>query len=102
MASLRSGFLAAVALAAVGVYGQYSTDYVWSVGTQGDTSICNETFADANVTGIFTYTPGVPQLSGNYQYAKDVQLGTTVVDVPNDAVEWTLWLNTNGANYSNG
>lgn len=101
MAHIRVGLLVLCALA-IGVYGQFSTDYTWSVGTDASTSICNETFADANATGIFTYTPGVPQSSGPYQYAKDIQIGATVADSPGDAVDWSVWLNTNGANYSDG
>ena len=122
MAPLRLHLLSAFAAI---VLGQSGTDYVWSVGAAtGATTICNETFADANVSSIYSYSPGVPQVSANYAYAKDIQVGVTVTEATNENVQWLViilgemviwimltssffvcrsaWLNTNGANYSDG
>lgn len=41
----------------------------------------------------------MPQASSNYGYAKDIQIGVTVAESDSTA-QWSGWLNTNGANYS--
>ncbi|KAK5173769.1 uncharacterized protein LTR77_002450 [Saxophila tyrrhenica] len=62
--------------------------------------LCNETFSDANVTSISSYSPGVPEFSSSSGFARDIHVGATVVE-STDSVQWSLWYNTGGANYSN-
>lgn len=81
-----------------------------SEGNGGQPSLlCNKTFADANGTGIFSFSPGVAQGDQEDQpdndsnYALDAQWGVTVYDTigtSSSSAELSGWYNTNGANYS--
>lgn len=82
-------------------------------GTDGNDGIpsllCNQSFADANATGIFSFSPGVVQ--GNQQdqpdndsnQALNAQWGVTVynnIGESNSTLEIAAWYNTYGANSS--
>lgn len=79
-------------------------------GNDGSPSLlCNQSFADANATGIFSFDPGVVQGAQEDQpdndsnYALNAQWGITVynnIGQPNSTLEIAGWYNTNGANYS--
>lgn len=88
---------------------------VWGLSTKlqgGNSTICNQTFANANATGIFSFNPNVAQgpqagqpdnHSGN---TLDAYFAVTVANpgfnnTEQDSSSFTLWYNTNGANYSN-
>ena len=73
------------------------------------TTICNQTFDDANSTGIFSIQPNVAQgkqagQPDNYSGStRDVSWGVTVSEtlgMPNASAQLDLWYSTTGANYS--
>lgn len=79
-------------------------------GNDGSPSLlCNQSFADANATGIFSFNPGVvqgdqeDQPDNDSNHALDAQWGITVynnIGQSNSTLEIAGWYNTNGANYS--
>lgn len=97
--------------------------FAWSQGPQGQPSIleatgfkfgtglCNSTFADFNATGVFAFNPNVlqgPQAGqNNTGRTQDSGIAVTIQTAPDTASpsnttssSYTLWWNTNGANYS--
>ncbi|KAK4629394.1 hypothetical protein CLAFUW4_08104 [Fulvia fulva] len=89
---------------------------IWGLATlvQGGSSpLCNKTFNDANGTGVFSFNPNVPQgpqqgqpenFSGRTQ---PVSIAVTLqnpgfnsTNSTSTAASYTLWYDTNGANYS--
>lgn len=60
------------------VSAQYGSDFTWLTGADATPNLCNKTFADANSSTTYSYDPGVPQVSNNYEVAKDVYAGVTV------------------------
>ncbi|EME87596.1 uncharacterized protein MYCFIDRAFT_212946 [Pseudocercospora fijiensis CIRAD86] len=88
---------------------------IWALSASiagGKSTICNKTFADANGTGIINFNPNVAQ--GPQAGQPDNLSGSTLPSMfavtvanpgftnpSNDSSSYTLWYNTNGANYSN-
>ncbi|EME78470.1 uncharacterized protein MYCFIDRAFT_178616 [Pseudocercospora fijiensis CIRAD86] len=78
-----------------------------TAGAFTDILLCNQTFADANGTGVFTVNPNVDQGTQTDQPDNDtgktrpVDLAVTLVEEPNTSrLQLTTWLNPRGANYS--
>ena len=78
----------------------------------GSSTVCNKTFADVNATGIFALNPNVAQ--GPQSGQPDNNSGSTLdslvavtianpgfTNTSNSSSSYSLWFNTNGANYTN-
>ncbi|KXT17723.1 hypothetical protein AC579_3602 [Pseudocercospora musae] len=87
---------------------------IWALSTSiagGKSTLCNKTFADANGTGVISFNPNVAQ--GPQAGQPENRSGSTLASLfavtvanpgfsntSNDSSSYTLWYNTNGANYS--
>ncbi|KAF7196660.1 hypothetical protein HII31_02030 [Pseudocercospora fuligena] len=78
-----------------------------TAGAFTDILLCNQTFSDANGTGVFTVNPNVDQGTqtdqpdNNSGKTRPVDLAVTLVEDRNTSrLQLTTWLNPRGANYS--
>ncbi|CAK3825760.1 Hypothetical predicted protein [Lecanosticta acicola] len=87
---------------------------IWALADRiqgGSSNICNKTFADANATGMFNINPNVAQGPQSGQpdnhsgKTQDALVAVTIdnsgfSNTSNSSSSYSLWYNTNGANYS--